>query len=78
MASCSVPAAPSSRLVQTGFVADLARVLPEAFSLRRSYWLISHTEAAETARIRAVRRFIKAQAEAARTLFLGSPPPLTR
>lgn len=58
--------------------ADLARVLPEAFSLRRSYWLISHAEAAETARIRAVRRFIKAQAEAARTLFLGSPPSLTR
>jgi DNA-binding transcriptional LysR family regulator len=50
---------------------ELVPVLPREIFLRRSYWLVSHTETVSTARVRAVRRFIQREALSARELFLG-------
>ncbi|NYZ13750.1 LysR family transcriptional regulator [Azospirillum sp. RWY-5-1] len=62
--------------VLPAFVADpqpsLVRVLPDQASLVRTYWLVSHTEVAEVARVRLARRFIREQVAAARDRFLGS------
>ncbi|HEX8416276.1 MAG TPA: LysR family transcriptional regulator [Methylobacterium sp.] len=54
---------------------DLVRVLPDDICLRRSYSLVTHADVAETARVRAARRFIREEVEAASDLFLGRPAP---
>lgn len=51
---------------------DLVRVLPGEVCLRRRYSLVTHADVAETARVRAAQRFIRAEVEAAQGLFLGS------
>lgn len=62
---CVLPAFMASRH------ADLVPVLPGEICLRRSYTLVTHADIAETARVRAARRFIREEVEAARGLFLG-------
>jgi molybdate transport repressor ModE-like protein len=61
--------------VLPAFIADprpeLVRVLPEAASLIRTYWIIAHTEVADIARVRLARRFIREQTAAAADRFLG-------
>jgi DNA-binding transcriptional LysR family regulator len=47
----------------------LVRVLADEVSLSRSLWLIVHQDVAELARVKAVVRFIRAEVEAARSLF---------
>lgn len=60
------------------FMADadarLRRVLPIAVSLRREFWLITHSDMVSLARVRAVSDFIAAEVAAARSLFV---PPRT-
>jgi DNA-binding transcriptional LysR family regulator len=51
---------------------ELCAVLPHSVSLRRSYWLVADADTADTARLRAVRRFIRTEVEAAQALFLPS------
>ncbi|KQT10066.1 LysR family transcriptional regulator [Methylobacterium sp. Leaf399] len=53
---------------------ELTRVLPGDICLRRSYSLVTHADVAETARVRAARRFIREEVEAASDLFLGRSP----
>lgn len=61
--------------VLPAFIADarpeLVRVLPEAASLIRTYWIIAHAEVADTARIRLARRFIRDQTATEAGRFLG-------
>ena len=50
---------------------ELVPVLPAELFLRRSYWLVSHADTAETARVRAAVKFIRDETVAARDLFMG-------
>lgn len=50
---------------------DLVRVLPSEVCLKRSYSLVTHADVAETAHVRAARRFIRTEVDAAQGLFLG-------
>ena len=54
---------------------ELVRVLPREISLRRSYSLVTHADVAETARVRAARRFIREEVASASDLFLGRSAP---
>ena len=57
------------------FLADgLVRVLPQAVRLRRRFWLSTHKEVATTARIRAVRNWMKRLAERRRGLLAPELP----
>ncbi len=47
----------------------LVPVLPEQVFLQRRYWLVTHSETAGTARIRAVRGFIREEVDKARDIF---------
>jgi DNA-binding transcriptional LysR family regulator len=52
------------------FMAEgLVRVLPEAVRLRRRFWLSTHKEVAGTARVRAVRNWMKRLAQQRRALL---------
>lgn len=48
----------------------LVAVLPREVFLRRTYWLVMPADIADTARVRAVRRFIQVEAAAQQELFL--------
>ncbi|MBO1075181.1 LysR family transcriptional regulator [Roseomonas marmotae] len=50
---------------------ELQRVLPEEISLLRSYWMVVHADVAELAHVRLARRFIREEALAAASLFMG-------
>ncbi len=56
------------------FMADadtrLRRVLPDAVSLRREFWLITHSDMVSLARVRAVSDYIVSEVAAARSLFV--------
>jgi DNA-binding transcriptional LysR family regulator len=62
------------------FMADadgrLRRVLTQSVSLLREFWLITHADMLDLARVRAASGFIAAEVAAARSLFL--PPRTTR
>lgn len=47
----------------------LVAVLPGAVDLVRSYWLVTHRDIAESARVRAVARFVEEETQAARAWF---------
>ncbi len=49
----------------------LVPVLPEEVRLTRSYWLFTHADLADTARVRTVTRFIQEEIAANRECFLG-------
>ncbi len=51
--------------------AGLVRLLPEAVGLTRSFWLITHADLKDLARVKAVSGFIVDQVRRSRALFLG-------
>ncbi len=51
---------------------ELVPVLPDQIRLLRSYWLVASADVATSPRVQAVRRFIRAEVDAAQDLFLGT------
>ncbi len=49
--------------------AELIPVLPEQFSLKRSYWMMVHADVAETAQVRLTRRFLRGLVAEAGSFF---------
>lgn len=49
---------------------DLVPVIPDRFALTRRYWLVSHEDVAEIARVRLARRFIREAVTREQSLFL--------
>jgi DNA-binding transcriptional LysR family regulator len=56
---------------------DLRPVLPDQIVIRRSYWLVANADVATSPRVQAVRRFVKAEVDAAQPLFLGQAAAAT-
>jgi len=54
--------------------ARLQRVLPEAVSLKRSFWMVVHADLRGLARVRVTAEFIAAEAREAASLFLPANP----
>ena len=54
--------------------AELVRVLPHAVRLKRRFWLSTHREVAATARVRAVRNWMKRLAKEQRALLAPESP----
>ncbi|MGF6602676.1 DNA-binding transcriptional LysR family regulator [Paraburkholderia sp. GAS448] len=44
--------------------ASLVRLLPEQIALTRSYWLVSHAETRDVARVKLLADFIRSESEA--------------
>jgi len=50
---------------------DLVPVIPGKVRLTRSYWMVASADVAPSPRVQAVRRFIRAEVDAAQDLFIG-------
>jgi len=62
---CVLPAFIGSR------TPGLVPVLKDHIRLQRTYWMVASADVAPSPRVQAVRRFIRAEVEASRDLFLG-------
>ena len=51
---------------------DLIKVLPDLVGLTRSFWMITHADLKDLARIKAVHGFIAQSVKQSRGLFAGS------
>jgi DNA-binding transcriptional LysR family regulator len=52
---------------------SLRCVLPDKVSLGRTYWMVSHSDVAESARVRALREFLHGEVAIAKDAFLAAP-----
>ena len=50
---------------------ELIPVIPDQVRLQRSYWLVASADVATSPRVQAVRRFVRAEVDAAQEQFLG-------
>lgn len=52
---------------------ELVPVVPDKVCLTRSYWMVASADVAPSPRVQAVRRFIRAEVDAAHDIFVGLP-----
>ena len=65
---CVLPAYIASRFP------ELVPVLPDKLRLTRGYWMVASADVAPSPRVQAVRRFIRAEVDAAQDIFMADDP----